>query len=395
MAITDKEQGVWELDQVYNKIKSGGIWNYTGQTANMTWGQNSYGYRGLNDVVVRSSPVQLPGSWNIHQGRVQPSVTLATNSDGELFSWGGNWYGTCGLNDEVHRSSPTQVGTDTTWSTTREKNMCVGDVSIAVKTDGTMWSWGRNMVGVLGHNEGGYPGVMRSSPTQIGSADNWSAVGAAGADNILALKPTGELFSWGFNYWGYLGQNDRVSYSSPNQIPGTTWSKLAGGASVKMAQKTDGKLWMWAYNAYGQLGQNDRVNRSTPVAVGAETDWTSFDNNDYAAAAINTSGELYTLGYNTLGFLGHNDRISHSSPNQIPGTNWSEVVVGGSGNTNTMMMGIKSDSSLWTWGANYTGMLGHNKSGSDQSGLSSPTQIPGTWSEPRGGMYGCYAKASL
>ena len=81
MAITDKEQGVWELDQVYNKIKSGGIWNYTGQTANMTWGQNSYGYRGLNDVVVRSSPTQLPGTWTLGRGSYQPSVTLATNSD--------------------------------------------------------------------------------------------------------------------------------------------------------------------------------------------------------------------------------------------------------------------------------------------------------------------------
>ena len=67
MAITDKEEGVWSLDQVYNKINQGGIWDYDGTSATMTWGQNSFGYRGLNDVIVRSSPTQLPGTWNIGQ----------------------------------------------------------------------------------------------------------------------------------------------------------------------------------------------------------------------------------------------------------------------------------------------------------------------------------------
>ena len=400
MAITDKEQGVWELSQVYNKIKAGSIWNYTGETATMTWGQNSYGYRGLNDVVVRSSPTQLPGTWTLGRGSYQPSVTLATNSDGELFVWGGGWYGSTGLNDTVHRSSPTQIP-GTNWGTDATKMFSGGDQTFAIKTDGTMWSWGRNQFGALAQNVGTYLNdECISSPTQVGTDTTWSEIGAGTASSFAAIKTDGTLWTWGSNGNGALGRSDigpnpnNTARSSPVQVPGTTWSKLAKGQGF--AGRTDGSLYVWGFNgdwSHGRLGLNDKANRSSPTQIPGT--WTSFDSNIGVSAGIK-GGELYTWGNNTTGGLGHNSTTSYSSPTQVGSeSTWNEVLAGGYPNTNMTTLATKTDGSLWAWGINYMGMLGLNKTQSDLAALSSPTQIPGTWSNPGDGMYGFYAQSTL
>jgi alpha-tubulin suppressor-like RCC1 family protein len=73
----------------------------------------------------------------------------------------------------------------------------------------------------------------------------------------LATKTDGTLWSWGYGNNGRLGQNDTIRYSSPVQIPGTTWSSISGGQAHSLATKTDGTLWSWGSGANGRLGQND------------------------------------------------------------------------------------------------------------------------------------------
>ena len=91
MAITDKEQGVWILDQVYNKINQGGIWSYDGIPAWFTMGKSTNGDSGLNTTESKSSPTQLPGTtWSTREGQVfcGPAGMLAIKTDGSLWSWG-------------------------------------------------------------------------------------------------------------------------------------------------------------------------------------------------------------------------------------------------------------------------------------------------------------------
>ena len=83
------------------------------------------------------------------------------------------------------------------------------------------------------------------------------------------------LFSWGYNSKGQLGQNNRTYYSSPVQIPGTTWSKIASGDYHILATKTDNTLWEWGYNTYGQLGQSNTANYSSPVQIPG-TGWSNI-----------------------------------------------------------------------------------------------------------------------
>ena len=79
-------------------------------------------------------------------------------------------------------------------------------------------------------------------------------------EEFVSDPNTNTLYSWGPNTYGELGQNNTTQYSSPVQIPGTTWSSLNNGGDLSLATKTDGTLWSWGRNTYGELGQNDRTN---------------------------------------------------------------------------------------------------------------------------------------
>ena len=128
MAITDKEEGVWSLDEVYNKQNQGGIWSYTGQSELWMVGRNNVGQLGQNSVGSpsnngMSSPVQLSGTtWKYNlMSPLAAEMGALIKTNGTLWTWGKNENGELGLDDRgpgnsTARSSPTQVGTDTTWA---------------------------------------------------------------------------------------------------------------------------------------------------------------------------------------------------------------------------------------------------------------------------------------
>ena len=180
MAITDKETGVWGLDQVYNKINQGSIWSYsTSEVEQITyntffsWGAGSNYALGQGSITALSSPTQVPGTdW--------------TQSNNDTF--GNNF-----------------------------KNFSV------VKSDGTMWVWGENKEGSMGIPSVGQ-NETRVSPVQMGSSTDWKYVGM-GDEWKTAIKTDGTLWAWGANAYGELGQNNKTNYSSPVQIGSdTTWS---------------------------------------------------------------------------------------------------------------------------------------------------------------------------
>ena len=117
-----------------------------------------------------------------------------------------------------------------------------------------------------------------------------------------------------------------LAYSSPVQIPGTTWNYLGGGNIHGSAVKTDGTLWMWGNGNHGKLGQNEPTNadkRSSPVQVPGTT-WSKVSGGEmFNTVATKTDGTAWAWGDNSDGQLGQNNLTTYSSPVQIPGTNWS------------------------------------------------------------------------
>ena len=293
----------------------------------------------------------------------------ATKTDGTLWAWGRNADGEMGINSTstTYYSSPVQVP-GTTWVCTSRSYLS----NIASKTDGTLWSWGLNVKGQLGLNQAGPTKI--SSPTQI-PGTTWTGIKetmSAGRKVCGSIKTDGTLWVWGFNDKGTLGQNNQVDYSSPVQIPGTTWSRIAIDTDNMMALKTNGTLWVWGKNNVGQLGQGDRdiYDSSSPVQVPGTT-WAFVEPGYACVSAIKTDGTLWLWGYNPNGNLGHNNTTSYSSPVQVPGTTWSKISMG-----EKASIASKTDGTLWSWGSGENGALGVPSVG--EGSRSSPIQIPGT-----------------
>jgi len=348
------------------------------------WGSNTTGKLGLSESVNshKSSPVQIPGvNWEqvtIGGSKGWQKGATAMKSDGSLWVWGFNYNGFFGLNGtaiapQSYTSSPVQV--PGTW---KSASGSYGTM-VASKTNGTLWSWGYNAEGYLGQNNK----TNYSSPVQIGGGTDWTGT----KDTIrvnrrtsYAIKTDGTLWAWGFNTGGRIGDNSLTHRSSPVQIPGTTWAKVQGGEDKMAAIKTDGTLWMWGYNNYGELGQNEGANshKSSPVQIPGTT-WRQV-NSSQTAAAIKTDNTLWMWGRNEAGELGQNQASAQlggvSSPVQIPGTTWNKVDTG-----NDHIIATKTDGTLWTWGYNQNGELGHN----NRTLYSSPVQVPGTnWTSDLG-----------
>ena len=168
------------------------------------------------------------------------------------------------------------------------------------------------------------------------------------------LFDAGNLWLWGYNNYGQLGNNTTVNKSSPVQTiaGGTNWKSVACGYYHTAAIKTDGTLWSCGYNGYGQLGNNSVVNKSSPVqTIASGTNWKSVVCGHSHTAAIKTDGTLWVCGYNNVGQLGDNSQVHKSSPVQTiaGGTNWKSVSAG-----LYHTAAIKTDGTLWLCGYNNT-----------------------------------------
>ena len=328
-----------------------------------SWGDNYGGALGQNidQYVNRSSPVQIGALTTWYKVDGGSLFAVATKTDGTMWSWGRNNYGQLGLNisQYVNRSSPVQIGALTTWDSVSTGSY----FAAAVKTDGTLWTWGSNNAGQLGT---GGPLAARSSPVQVGALTTWYKT-SSGAVHVLAIKTDGTLWAWGAG--GELGHNDTDSRSSPVQIGAlTTWANISAGGATSFAIKTDGTLWAWGNGSDGRLGLNDTNNRSSPVQVGALTAWANVAAGIDFTVAIKTDGTMWSWGRNNIAQLGLNDTYNNrSSPVQIGAlTTWANVAAGGQ-----FAVAIKTDGTLWAWGFNGAGQLGIG----DATARSSPVQV--------------------
>lgn len=334
-----------------------------------TWGYGNDGATGLGISTNKSSPVQVGtlATWDsVSAGSIH---MMAIKTDKTLWAWGDNTNGQLGIGSVLGKNSPVQIGTGTNWSmvvaagvwTTAEFSH-----TLAIKTDGTLWVWGDNSKGQLGDGTT----VSKSSPIQIGADTNWAYVNVAWGLNSFAVKTDGTLWSWGFNTGtsgGMLGDGTVVSKSSPIQIGAlTNWSKISVGLDHVVALKTDGTLWSWGKNASGQLGNGLFAAKSSPIQIGAGTNWQSLGATGYGSFAIKTDGSLWAWGSNSVGELGLGDVSDRSVPTQVGTSAWTMLDA-----SLDQSMAIRSDGSLWAWGTNDQGQTGDGTT----VAKSSPVQI--------------------
>jgi alpha-tubulin suppressor-like RCC1 family protein len=320
----------------------------------LIWGRNTNGQLGNNTIVDRSTPATtLVGGANWKQVAGGANYTAAIKTDGTLWTWGLNSYGQLGTNNTTSRSTPvTTLAGGNNW----KQVVCGNFHTTAIKTDGTLWTFGRNNFGQLGVNNT----TDRLTPvTTFAGGVNWKQV-SSGANNTASIKTDGTLWAWGQGGYGQLGDNTATSRSTPvtTFAGGTNWKQVGNGTNHTSAVKTDGTLWTFGRNTNGQLGVNDTIQRCTPVQTSAGgTNWKQVTGGANHTAAIKTDGTLWTWGLNTNGQLGVNDTNTRTTPVQTftQSSNWKQVT----GATNHTAA-IKTDGTLWNWGLNTNGQLGVN-----------------------------------
>ena len=229
-----------------------GIDDYVSSVSNLTLANNfsvSLWLRSTNSYPVQEKYISLGSDRIVIQsneiGNLSSYVTDSTQQN--LLGWGYNEFGQLGTNNNINRSTPvTTFAGGTTW-----KSVACGRLhTAAIKTDGTLWTWGFGGEGPLGNNAS----TTRSTPvTTFAGGTNWKQV-ACGYIHTAAIKTDGSLWVWGRNNdVPRLGTNNSTSRNFPvtTFAGGNDWKSVACGYYHTAAIKTDGSLWVWGGNLAG------------------------------------------------------------------------------------------------------------------------------------------------
>jgi alpha-tubulin suppressor-like RCC1 family protein len=354
--------------QCFEKVSYGGEHSLAIKVNGSLWtaGSNQFGQNGQGSGAISTSFVQVGTAADWNKVSAGDFHSFAIKNNGTLWGCGYNFWGQLGTGTMTNLNVFTQIGTANNWAQVSAGN----NHTLAIKTDGTLWAWGHNGHGQLGNGTTS-PTATPTLPAQIGTDSNWTAI-SAGESHNLALKSNGTLWSWGRNIQGQLGIGSLVDTSSPVQV-GTdnNWAKIATGNSHCLAIKNDATLWAWGDNSNGQLGNAGMPNDQTsPIQVGTFTDWYSADGGSLHTVATRNNGTLWAFGHNAYSQLGNGTTTFSSSPIQIGSSSiWKYAICGWyySG-------GMMTDQSLWAWGRNNKGQAGNGAS--TTSLISTPMAVP-------------------
>ncbi len=264
-----------------------------------------------------------------------------------MWAWGDNTDGQLG--DGTNNNSDNAVEIPGLSDVIAISGGTAGYHSLALKSDGTVWAWGRNSDGQLGDGTT----VSKNTPTQVSGLSDIIAIGG-GEYHSLAVKNDGTVWAWGRNNNGQLGDGTTTNSNVPVQVSGLTGiTGVAAGRFFSMALKNDSTVWAWGQNLYGQLGDGTTTNSSTAVQVSG-LKATAIVGGAFHAIAINTDSTLVSWGRNDYGQVGDSTLTQRTTPVAVKhltsvvgiaaGTNWS--------------LAVKDDNTVFGWGRNPNGQLG-------------------------------------
>lgn len=226
------------------------------------WGRNLNGEVGDGTTTQRSSPIAVSGLTTISAISTGRNFSVALKQDGTINSWGVNGAGQLGNGTTSNSSSPVSVSTISTATAISAGTLH----AMALLGDGTVRAWGYNYYGQLGD---GTSGVFanKPSPVAVAGLDNVIAIGA-GATFSVALKNDGTVWTWGSNSMGELGDGTTTDRGSPAQVAGLpSIVKIAAGSYHVLAMTADGTVYSWGQNVDGQLGDGTTSGRLSPVQI--------------------------------------------------------------------------------------------------------------------------------
>ncbi len=297
-----------------------------------TWGQLGNGNFGTNTnipVAVVTSGA-LSGK-TIIQVAAGQNHSLALTSEGKVYTWGDNFFGQLGNGNTTISSVPVAVDTSGVLSGKTIIQIASGIYhSIALASDGTIYAWGRNHLGQFGNGD---PNMLFSN-VPVAADMNGALAGrtiiqvAAGANHSLALSSDGKVYTWGENILGQLGNGNTTNSNIPvavdtsGALSGKTIIKVDAGYGFSIALASDGTVYTCGDNFRGQLGNGNNTNSNVPVAVnnsGVLSGKTIVQvaAGDQHAIVLASDGYIFTWGWNLDGQLGNGSNLNSNVPVQV------------------------------------------------------------------------------
>jgi alpha-tubulin suppressor-like RCC1 family protein len=227
------------------------------------WGRNFEWQLGTTTFPssVSSVPLKVPGVSSIKEIAAGENHSLALGTDGSILAWGSNGWGQLGIGSmSDYQQTPALVS-----GLLGVARIAAGEKhTLALKQDGTVWAWGNNADFQLANPD---KTTVRRTPIQVPNFTEVASI-AGGARHSLAVKPNGTVWTWGYNLAGQLGDGTTVNKSSPVQVVGISSAIVAvGGYHFSGALLSDASLRTWGANGYGMLGNGTLVPSLVPVNV--------------------------------------------------------------------------------------------------------------------------------
>ncbi len=332
----------------------------------LDFGEHSFEVR-ARDVVGNVSAVQRH-EWTIREWlslSVGGGHACAVAVDRRIWCWGHNsdgQLGTGATGATRHATAPVLASPEPEWVSISAG----GRHSCGIKTDESLYCWGRNASGQLG-----IPGVV-TKPTLVDSGP-WVQV-AAGFDHTCAVHQDNSRWCWGGNDQGQLGDGTTTDRAAPVKVDTSNWQSVSAGKRFGCGIRTNKGLYCWGRNGHGQLGTGTTTPSTVPVeeAYGLRK-WDSVSAGESHACAVRTDGVGLCWGRNEQGESGSgapsNQLLPATEPSGIGA--WKQLQAGGAGE---FTCGLRADE-IVCWGGNARGQLGTG----DETPRVLPTVISGGW----------------
>lgn len=311
------------------------------------WGANGSGQLADGTVSVSNRPIDVQGAGNIVAISAGHFHVLALSGDGSVWAWGSNPNGALGNGSRRNSVLPQRIPALPAMSAIAGGS----GFSLSLEQNGNVWSWGSGSKGQLGIGQIG----ALLTPMKLTTISGVTQLSAN--QHVLAVRQDGSVWAWGPNNYGQLGDGATTDRSIPTRVTGLSNEVIAvsAGAFHSLALDRSGNVWAWGNNSAGELGDGTTADRHTPVRVVGLNNPVAIAAGLNVSYAITQDGRFWAWGWNREGELGTGSLDSYSLlARPIEGLVGFQGIAGGPGSA----VALRSDGTVWAWGRNFEGQLG-------------------------------------